>query len=448
MSRPRSLRRDLSLGVALGVVGLWIAALLLAGAVLRHELNEVSDSVLQEASERILSLAVVELMNSDDEFAARRISPLGADEEYLTYAVYDAGGRVLLYSHDVHRKVFSGEPRLGFWDRHGYRLYGADAVSGAYRIAVAEPLKHRRETLLRTVAALAWPMAALLPLTVLWVWWLTRIRLRPMSRLSDAIRDRNETDLTSVVTEGLQLEFLPLADSVNRLMQRMSRALEAERAFTSSAAHELRTPIAAALAQVQRLVRELEREPQRQRARALEAELKRLARLAEKLLQLARAEGAGVLRKTESDLVPILVLTLDDFRHELTGRPLRVEMPDYAPSHIDPDAFGILVRNLIENALNHSPTGTPIDIALTASGKISVANDCRIVPPDRLTRLTQRFERGTTGGLGSGLGLAIAETISRAANGSLELFSPIPGQAGGFLAVFDPLGAKASAVRT
>lgn len=439
MSRPRSLRRDLSLGVALGVAALWLAALLLAGAVLRHELNEVSDSVLQEASERILSIAVVELMNSDDESPARRISPLHAEEEYLTYAVYDGRGRVLLYSHDIKRKVFSGEPRLGFWDRHGYRLYGTEAVSGSYRITVAEPLEHRRETLLGAVAALAWPMAALLPLTVLWVWWLTRVRLRPMTRLSDAIRHRNETDLTPVATEGLQLEFLPLADSVNRLMQGMFRALEAERAFTSSAAHELRTPIAAALAQVQRLVRELEREPQRRRARDLEAELKRLARLAEKLLELARAEGAGVLRKTESDLVPILVLTLDDFRHEFAGRRLRVEMPDHAPSHIDPDAFGILVRNLVENALNHSPAGTPIDITLSASGRISVANDGPVVPPDGLTRLTQRFERGKAAGPGSGLGLAIAETIARAANGSLELSSPMPGKAKGFLAVFDPL---------
>ena len=189
MSRPRSLRRDLSVGVALGVAVLWMAALLLAGGILRHELNEVSDSALQEAAERILSIAVVELTNSDDGSGARRITPLDADDEYLTYAVYDGSGRVVLYSHEAHRRLFSGAPRLGFWDRHNYRLYGTEAVSGAYRIAVAEPLEHRRETLVRTVGALAWPMAALLPLTVLWVWWLTRSRLRPihcLQRISSA----------------------------------------------------------------------------------------------------------------------------------------------------------------------------------------------------------------------------------------------------------------------
>lgn len=438
MSRPPSLRRDLSLGVALGVAVLWLAAILVAGGVLRHELNEVSDSALQEAAERILSIAVVELTNSSDGSAGRRIAPLDADDEYLTYAVYDGSGDVLLYSHEAHRKLFSGGARLGFWNRREYRLYGTEAVSGAYRIAVAEPLEHRRKTLVRTVGTLAWPMAALLPLTVFWVWWLTRARLRPMTRLSEAIRHRGETDLTPVATQGLQAEFLPLGDSVNRLIQRMSRALEAERAFTSSAAHELRTPIAAALAQVQRLTRELEKEPQRRRAQDLEAELKRLARLAEKLLQLARAEGADILSETAFDLVPILALTLDDFRNEGAGDRIRAEMPDEALSHIDPDAFGILARNLIENALNHSPAGTPIEIVLSASGRLSVANDGVMVPPDDLFRLKQRFERGKGASPGSGLGLAIAESIARAANGSLQLSSPVPGKAEGFLAVFDP----------
>ena len=445
---PRSLRRDLSIGVALGVAVLWLAALLLAGGVLRHELNEVSDSALQEAAERILSIAVVELTNSDDGSAARRIAPLDADDEYLTYAVYDEAGRVLLYSHEAHRRLFAGEPRAGFWSRRDYRLYGTKAVSGAYQIVVAEPLEHRRETLMETVGALAWPMAALLPLTALWVWWLTRARLRPMTRLSEAIRHRNETDLTPVGTEGLQAEFLPLGDSVNRLMQRVSRALEAERAFTSSAAHELRTPIAAALAQLQRLTRELKAGPLQQRAQDLEAELKRLARLAEKLLQLARAEAAGVLREAESDLVPILALTLDDFRHEFALRDLRTEMPDQALSHIDPDAFGILARNLIENAVNHSPAGAPIDIALSATGRLSVANGGPAVPPDQLSRLKLRFERGNASGPGSGLGLAIAEAIARAANGSLELSSPVPGEVDGFLAVFDPSTSRESAVQS
>lgn len=437
MSRPRSLRRDLSLGIAFGIAVLWIIALFLAGAVLRHELDEVSDSALQEAAERILSIAVVEVTNSEDQ-AARRISPIGQHDEYLTYAVYDSEGQVLLYSHEAHRKLFSGARRLGFWNRHGYRLYGLEAVSGTYSIAVAEPIKHRRETLIHTMQALALPMTALLPLSVLWVLWLTRNRLRPMRRLSDALHARDESDLAPITTDELQAEFLPLGTSINVLMERMSRALDAERTFTSSAAHEMRTPIAAALAQAQRLSRELEEKPEQARAQALAAELKRLARLAEKLLQLARAEGAGVLRETRSDLVPVLALTLDDFRREGAGKRLEAELPEEAPSYIDPDAFGILARNLIENALLHSPIGTPVRLVLSPDGVLTVSNESETIPSERLEQLTRRFERAGTGGPGSGLGLAIAESIARAAKGQLDLISPIPGKEGGFRAIFSP----------
>jgi two-component system OmpR family sensor kinase len=339
----------------------------------------------------------------------------------------------------VHRKLFEGKTRLGFWNREGYRFYGTEAVSGAYRIEMAEPLAQRRNTLLRTLAALAWPIAALLPLSMLWVWWLTRARLRPMTRLSDAVRHRDETDLTPITAEGLQAEFLPLHESINRLMQRMTRALDAERAFTSSAAHELRTPIAAALVQVQRLAQEIKEDAPRQRAQTLAAELKRLARLAEKLLQLVRAEGAGVLRETQSDLAPILTLTLEDFRHE-AGARLHADMPDSVLSRIDPDAFGILARNLIENALHHSPAGTPVEISLSAAGKFSVRNDGALIPPAQLALLKRRFERAKASGPGAGLGLAIADSIARAAKGRLELFSPAPGQRDGFLAVFEPPG--------
>ena len=136
--------------------------------------------------------------------------------------------------------------------------------------------------------------------------------------------------------------------------------------------------------------------------------------------------------------MPILALTLDDFRNEGAEDRLRAEMPGEALSRIDPDAFAILARNLIENALKHSPPGTPIKIVLAPSGSLSVGNEGPVIAADRLSHLKQRFERAKSGGVGSGLGLAIAESIARGANGSLDLFSPIPGKAGGFLALFDP----------
>src|SRR5690606_29157019 len=105
--------------------------------------------------------------------------------------------------------------------------------------------------------------------------------------------------------------------------------LEVERSFTANAAHELRTPVAAALAQIQRLIAELDQEGARSRARGVEAALKRLARLSEKLLQLARAQGGRLRAERPTDIVPILALVLGELRASNDrSAQIEVRMPD------------------------------------------------------------------------------------------------------------------------
>jgi two-component system OmpR family sensor kinase len=178
------------------------------------------------------------------------------------------------------------------------------------------------------------------------------------------------------------------------------------------------------LAQTQRLVAESPEGPLRQRAVTVEGELKRLARLAEKLMQLARAEGGAMLGQGPADLVPILQVVLADFARSAAGR-IVADLPKGAvPSRLDPDAFAVLARNMIENALVHG-TDKPVKVALTADGTFSVTNDCPAIPPEVLSTLTMRFERAGAQGSGSGLGLAIAAGIARGLGHDLVLRSPV-----------------------
>jgi two-component system OmpR family sensor kinase len=235
-------------------------------------------------------------------------------------------------------------------------------------------------------------------------------------------------------------EIEPIADAVNDLMQRLDRALSAERSFTANSAHELRTPIAAALAQTQRLIAEAQGTPIEQRVRNVETTLQTLVRLSEKLMQLARAEGARVLTDIPQDLRPVLQLVVDDVRRIARSNELALTLPDQPVlSCIDQDAFAILARNLIENAVKHGTDATAVRITLTSGGTLSVRNRAPIVPSEMLVRLRQPFERGSTTAKGSGLGLAIVHAIAQAAGAQLTLDSPAAGMPDGFEAVVEGL---------
>ncbi|MBN8913967.1 MAG: HAMP domain-containing histidine kinase, partial [Rhizobiales bacterium] len=165
--------------------------------------------------------------------------------------------------------------------------------------------------------------------------------------------------------------------------------------------------------------------------------LRRLSRLSEKLLQLAKAEGAGLLAEGPAPLAPVLRHVIADLDRQ-TGRAEDIDLSIAAEggpvSDLDPDAFAVLARNLIENALKHGAPDTPVQVRLTAD-RLDISNHGPVVPAERMAQLLRPFERGPTGAEGSGLGLAIAAAICRGARLVLEIASPIPGETEGFSAI-------------
>ena len=195
---------------------------------------------------------------------------------------------------------------------------------------------------------------------------------------------------------------------------------------TSDQPRELR-PIAGALAQTQRLIVEQRDVRDRRRTRELEATLKRLASLAEKLMQLSRVDAGVGLGAEDVDLIAVLDLVVDDSakRLEEPDRLIYVK-PDGVRllARMDMDAFAIAVRNLIDNALNHGPSEGRVEVRVERHGIIRVINGGPSIAPEVLAGLKNRFARGETRHAGSGLGLAIVETIMNQTGGMLELFSP------------------------
>lgn len=430
MRMPRSLQARLALAIGLFVTVLWLAAASVTAHRLGHEMEVVFDKGLQATAERILPLALRDLRrgHDDDHESEDRVGKLRDYGEDVTYVVRDRSGRVLLRSDGAQDQTFPPFDGAGFRQTATHRLYYDAAHEGGITIAVAEPLRHRAETSRAMLVSMILPLLVVIPLSLTAIVLAVRRGFRPVRALRQGLARRGAQDLSPLPDMGLPAELEPIANAVNQLLDRLRAAFEAERAFTANAAHELRTPVAGAIAQAQRLKSETGDAQASKRATEIETTLKRLMRMSEKLMQLARAEGSRLQLDTSSDLRPILDLVVQDFvRSGEDG--IRLTVPA-APvlSNLDPDAFGILCRNLIENALRHGAADEPVTVTLEPTGLLSVCNEGPVLPAEAIGRLMQRFERGSATTEGSGLGLAIVKAIADRAGARISVVSPLPGR--------------------
>jgi len=431
------------LGVAVGalVTLLWITAAVITADRQRQKMDEMFDASLQETASRILPLAVSDILSRGDLVSGVQTVPMvRPHDESFSYVVRDDKGALLILSHGADPELFPAWDGTGFRTTPALRLYNDEALRGTVRISVAEPMVHRKRMAFEVQMGLLAPLALVLPLTLAGIAGLIRYGFAPLRQFRARLAKRGAADLTPVEAADLPAEVLPLAETMNALLSRLDAAFQAERSFAANAAHELRTPLAGAIAQVQRLRKETTEPAVTARAAEIEAVLKRLTRLSEGLMGLARAEGGRLRRDQAQDLRPVLRLVAEDVARLSAGAQINLDLPE-APvlSDLDPDLFGILARNLIANAVRHGTEGAEIRVRLAASGRIEVENDCAAVPPEVLARLTQRFERapGAEKREGAGLGLAIVRAILTRAEGKLDLVSPLPGEARGFRAVAD-----------
>jgi two-component system OmpR family sensor kinase len=271
------------------------------------------------------------------------------------------------------------------------------------------------------------------PLSVIVLLFVIRRAMAPVSDLKKAIAEKDSGNLSPLRTEGLPSELEPIAHTLNVVLARLAAALSAEREFAANSAHELRTPIAGALAQTQLLIDELGTSPAAERARLVEQSLGKLGALTEKLLQLARADAGLGLSDTPHDLVPVIDTVVEDMRRHIgPARAINFLVEDGAllVRPVDPDALAIALRNLIENAVLHGDAGSPVSIRVDGRGCLTVSNKARLFSPEELARIRQRFHRIDDNSPGSGLGLAIVERLLLQMNASLDLHSrPSDGEA-------------------
>jgi two-component system sensor histidine kinase QseC len=257
--------------------------------------------------------------------------------------------------------------------------------------------------------------------------WLVGRALRPLDRLRDELAGRGPTDLRPVRHGPLPRELQGLVGRLDELLQRIRDSLDSERRFTSHAAHELRTPVAAIRAQTEVALAASDAAERDTALRQSLAGCDRMSRLVTQLLVLARADESAALPVTERcRLDTVVEQALADVASEEAADAVSLSLEAPAPVFVtgDPALLEALIRNLTDNAIRHGGPGTGIRVEVTVRDRhalLTVEDDGPGVPPDAMRQLGRRFFRGAeTRASGSGLGLSIVARIAEMHRGSVH----------------------------
>ncbi|KKW68437.1 hypothetical protein AAV94_04855 [Lampropedia cohaerens] len=447
-----SLAKQLTHALLLTTAAVWAVCIVGVAWFIYAKTNENFDYELMESAHRLLDVAV-------HQYDAHPLTgtPIIAQDPLindlpLIYQVLDAQGNVVLRSRAAPVQPFNAPLQTGFADLGPWRIYTVEHPYRPLFLQLADPLEERWTVLINALLTLVLVMVAVLVALGLLLRVVAARKLSVLQRLQRQISLRSGTDLRPVQTAGMPQELRSVAEDVNRMLQRLSDALDVERTLAANAAHELRTPLATATLHLQAA---LDGQLERSDIQAALAGLKNLAHRTEKLLQLSRAEAVSSVGLHAVSLLELATAVAGEFwisenaqqRLDVleTNAPAATEHAS-AVALADPDALAIALRNLIENALRYSDNAK-VEVLVQAPATVIVRDHGPGVSPELLSTLQTRHVRQAHDRAGYGLGMSITSSIVRGLRGQLRLSSPPAGLHHGFEArmelipaIMDPLG--------
>lgn len=432
--RTDTLAGRLARTLILWVGSIWLACVLAVVWYIDREIDYNFDSELVEVSHRMFDIALGHIDTAAIPRDATPVSvppPAAFADAAVPFQIVDVHTRVLARSADTPASRFDVPLVAGFANAHGWRVYTLQHPTRALFLQVADPLDERSAAVNRTLVGLILPLGAVLPLLALLLRRIARNELRALEDLSQEIALRDGQLLQPIGLPDLPHELQSVQDHVNRLLERLALALDVERALAANAAHELRTPLAAARLRLQTA---LDHGLQRNEVEAALAALHTLGQRTEKLLQLSRAESSAPFTRAPVDLVQLAATVAQEFWQEpraIDRLDLVTPADGSTPVVLgDLDALAIALRNLVENALHYGGTG-PVELVVQSDGRLVVRDHGAGVNPGLLHTLQQRHVRHSAQRAGYGLGLSIVATIAHKHGAQLLLQSPPPGQSQG-----------------
>jgi two-component system sensor histidine kinase TctE len=304
----------------------------------------------------------------------------------------------------------------------------APTAAGAVQISVAETLDRRARTQRLMLLGKLLVDFAELDLTLLLVWIAVYYGLRPLNALTEQVEGHSIRRLQRFDEARVPGELRSVIVAFNRVLELLHDAATAQQRFVADAAHQLRTPVAGLLAQIELLLREPRAQAVHQQLGALQGGIAQLARSANQLLALARAEPVSALHE-KFKLVALqpLVQQLVE-RHVSRADAAGIDLgADALEACVSGDAWLLedLLENLIDNALKYTPRDGHVTVRSgieDAHPYLEVEDDGPGIPENERARVRERFyRRPGSPGIGCGLGLAIVDEIARVHGASFSI---------------------------
>jgi len=419
--RPRSLQARL-LAMAMGlVVVVWLGVAYVTWVSARHELDELLDGHLAQAA----ALLVVQQIEAEDSDEVADAPSLHKYAPRVAFQVFH-GGHLVMRSANAGIAPMTNKA-LGFaTERHSdggeWRVFSTRGTEHDVRVYVGEQTASRREILRAVLLSMLLPMMFALPALAVLLWWAVRKGLDPMRQLGEVLGHRRPQALEPVALHNMPSEMRPMVNALNGLLARIESMVMAERRFTADAAHELRTPIAAIRAQAQVALGAGSDVAQRDHALQYTlAGCDRATRLVEQLLTLARLETASAASAASVAPVNLSMVTRGvaaELAPTAMARHQSLELEADAPLLVAGDdvLIGVMVRNLIDNAMRYSPDGARVLVVVKSEAGqplLRVEDGGPGMTDQELARLGERFYRviGNEQS-GSGLGWSIVKRLS------------------------------------
>ena len=424
------MRRQLLVLLLASVAIVWIGIAVASYLDARHEIDELLDAHLAQASSLLIAQAGHDLEEIDEHVSSdRRLM------RRVAFQFWEDGTRLRLHSANAPPTRLSAKDR-GFSDvridGQRWRVYSDWDRKHRYVVQVGERLGARDEIVAAMARNLLVPLAVALPLLAILVWLAIERVLKPLRILNREVAERAPDRLAALDVGRAPAEVAPLVRNLNVLFDRVQASIENERRFTADAAHELRTPLAALRAQAQ-VARGAADD--RERGRALDnviAGCDRAAHLVDQLLTLARLEPAqSHAALVDVALVPLVQAAIAEAAPAALARNIDVELrAEPALARGDARLLGILLRNLLDNAVRYSPPNASVQVdvdVVNDAAQIRIADHGPGVPSEARARLGERFQRlGVADVPGTGLGLSIVKRIAEL-HGARVTFDETPG---------------------